>query len=64
VAVDPRKVSPRPSMPYTSTPCGLATPLNGLTAVSGVAPLETGRLVAVFYDFEHPTLYAYASFSR
>jgi hypothetical protein len=39
-----------------------ATPSNGLTAVSGVAPLEGGWLVAVFYDIEHPTPYNYASF--
>jgi hypothetical protein len=42
-------------MPYSR-----ATPSNGLTAVSGVAHLEGGWIVVVFYYFEHSTLYAYA----
>jgi hypothetical protein len=45
------KVSFGPTMPYSSTPCGQATPD---TAVSCVACLQGGRPAAVFFPFGHP----------
>jgi hypothetical protein len=48
------KVSLGPAMPYSSTPCGLASP-------ETVLRLFERRSAAIFYPFGHPTPYAYGS---
>jgi hypothetical protein len=52
------KVSPMPTMPYPSTPCGRATPE---TPVLGVTCLQGRWPATIFYPFGHPMLYAYVS---
>jgi hypothetical protein len=44
--------------PYSSMPCGWATPE---TAISGVARPPGRQPLVVFYPFGHPTPYTYAS---
>jgi hypothetical protein len=46
------KVSCGPAMPYSSTPCGWATPE---TAPSGLARPQSRQPATIFYPFEHPT---------
>jgi hypothetical protein len=43
-------------MPNPYTPCGRATPPNGLTAVWGVARPQDGRPAAVFFPLGYPFL--------
>jgi len=49
------KVSPGPTMPYPSIPCGQAIPETALWLFQGWPT----RRASVFYPLGHPTPYAY-----